>query len=256
MKEGQRLWTEDEVILAINLYCKLPFGKMHNRTPEIKELAKIIERTPDAVARKLGNLASLDPSLQERGIKGLTNNSKLDKIIWNRFYNNWDILPFESEKLLAKFKQKTLEEEITSEPEPLLEGLTREAQVQVRVNQSFFRTMIMASYNYTCCITGIKQSELLIAGHIKPWGIDPKNRLNPQNGISINALHDKAFENGLITITPDYIIKISNELKKQEKDKAIQKYFIIYDGKKIIEPSKFLPGREFLEWHLKVIFRC
>ena len=254
MKEGQRLWTEDEVILAINLYCKLPFGKMHNRTPEIRELAKIIGRTPDAVARKLGNLASFDPSLKKRGIKGLSNTSKLDEIIWDRFYNNWDTLPYESEKLLAKFKDKNLEEIITNIV-PLLEGLTREAQVQVRVNQSFFRTMIMASYNYTCCITGIRQPELHIAGHIKPWGIDHKNRLNPQNGLAMNALHDKAFENGLITITPDYEIKVSAELKNQEKDKTVQKYFISYDGKKIIEPSKFLPGREFLEWHLDVIFR-
>ena len=29
MKEGQKLWSRDELILAINLYCKLPFGKMH-----------------------------------------------------------------------------------------------------------------------------------------------------------------------------------------------------------------------------------
>ncbi len=255
MKKGQKLWTEEELILAMNLYCKLPFGKLHQSRPEVIELAELIGRTPGSVAYKLVNLASLDPSLQARGIKGASNASKLDKKIWDDFYNNWDILPYESEKLLAKFKNKELDKEIISEQEPIAVGLTREAQIQVRVNQSFFRTMIMASYNYTCCITGINQPSLLIAGHIKPWGIDPKNRLNPQNGIAINALHDKAFENGLITITPDYIIKISPELKKQDKDKTIQKYFICYDGQKIIEPTRFLPGREFLEWHEMKKFR-
>jgi putative restriction endonuclease len=35
MKEGQQLWTREELILAINLYCKIPFGKMHHRNPLI-----------------------------------------------------------------------------------------------------------------------------------------------------------------------------------------------------------------------------
>ena len=255
MKEGQRLWTEDELILAMNLYCKLPFGKLHQNRPEIIELAQLIDRTPGSVAYKLVNLASLDPSLQARGIKGAANASKLDKKVWDDFYNNWDTLPFESEKLLAKFKHKNLEEEILSETEPLLEGLTRAAQVQVRVNQSFFRTMIMASYNYTCCITGIRQPELLIAGHIKPWGIDHKNRLNPQNGLAMNALHDKAFENGLITITPDYTVIVSSELMRRSDDQAAQKYFTPYHGQHIIEPQRFLPDKNFLEYHNAVRFK-
>ncbi len=88
MKEGQRLRTRDELILTINLYCKLPFGKMHANNPEMKELASLIDRTPPSVALKLGNLASFDPTLQARGIKGASNASKLDKSIWDEFYNN------------------------------------------------------------------------------------------------------------------------------------------------------------------------
>jgi putative restriction endonuclease len=255
MKKGQRPWTEDELILAMNLYCKLSFGKLHQNRPEIIELAGLIGRTPGSVAYKLVNLASLDPSLQARGIKGAANASKLDKKVWDDFYNNWDILPYESEKLLAKFKNKDLEEEIKSELESLPEGLTREAQVQVRVNQSFFRNMIMASYNYTCCITGIKQPSLLIAGHIKPWGVDPKNRLNPQNGIAINALHDKAFENGLITITTDYKVKVSTLLKSQKDDTSVRAFFLKYENQTINLPDRFLPAREFLQYHNNECFK-
>jgi putative restriction endonuclease len=65
MKEGQRLWTRDELILAINLYSKLPFGKMHSRNPEVINLAKFINRTPGSVAFKLVNFASFDPNLKE-----------------------------------------------------------------------------------------------------------------------------------------------------------------------------------------------
>jgi len=47
--------------------------------------------------------------VKARGIKGASNASKLDAEIWNMFFNNWDILPFESEKLLANFEHTTVE---------------------------------------------------------------------------------------------------------------------------------------------------
>lgn len=86
MKAGQTLWTRDELILAVNLYCKLPFGKMHKSNPEIIRFASLIGRTPSSIALKLGNFASFDPTLKARGIKGASNASKLDKIIWDEFY--------------------------------------------------------------------------------------------------------------------------------------------------------------------------
>jgi putative restriction endonuclease len=165
MRVGQKLWTREELILAINLYCKLPFGRLHNRNPEVINLASLIGRTPSSVAYKLVNFASLDPSLKARGITGASNASNLDREIWKEFFNHWDVLPFESEKLLARI-EKTTVEKLNHIPENELprEGRTREQVVKVRVNQSFFRSSVLASYNNTCCVTGIQQSELLIAG--------------------------------------------------------------------------------------------
>ena len=256
MKEGQKLWTRDELILAVNLYCKLPFGRLHRLNPEVINLANLIGRTSSSVAYKLVNFASLDPSLKARGIKGASNASNLDKEIWKEFINHWDYLPFESEKLLAKIEKTTLEE-LNKIPENELpkEGKTREQVVKVRVNQAFFRSSILASYNNTCCITGIQQPEFLIAGHIKPWSLDEKNRLNPQNGIAINALHDKAFETGLITITTDYKIRVSPILFRQKKSKSIEDYFLKYDNQDIILPSRFLPDTEFLKYHNEIRFK-
>jgi len=256
MKEGQKLWTREELILAVNLYCKSPFGRLHHLNPEVIHLANLIGRTPSSVAYKLVNFASLDPSLQARGIKGASNASKLDAEIWNEFFNNWDILPFESEKLLANFEHTSVEE-LNHIPEMELpkEVKMREQIVKVRVNQSFFRSSILASYNNTCCVTGIQQPEFLIAGHIRPWSIDEKNRLNPQNGIAINALHDKAFETGLMTITTDFKIKISPELFKKKKSKSIDEYFLKLDDQDIILPSRFLPDIEFLKYHNEVRFK-
>ena len=169
---------------AINLYCKLSFGTIHQNNPKIINLANLIGRTPGSVSYKLANFASLDPSLQSRGIKGANKTSKLDKEIWNEFYEHWDVLPFESEKLLAQFEHSTIEanNEI-DEAELPREGKVREQLVKVRVNQSFFRKTCLAAYNFTCCITGLKNPEFLIAGHIRPWGLDENNCLNPGNGI-------------------------------------------------------------------------
>jgi putative restriction endonuclease len=256
MKEGQKLWTRDELILAINLYCKLPFGRIHARNPEVINLANLIGRTPGSVSYKLVNFASLDPSLMARGIKGATNASNLDKEIWKEFFNHWDELPFESERLRAKI-EKTTVEKLFQIPENELpkEGKTREQVIKARVNQSFFRSSILASYNNTCCITGIQQTELLIAGHIKPWSLDEKNRLNPQNGIAMNALHDKAFESGLITISSDYKMLVSPVLLKEKKSTWIEEYFLRYDNKEIILPTKFLPDIEFLQYHNRERFK-
>lgn len=249
MKEGQKLWTRNELILAINLYYKLPFGQMHSGNKEIQKLASQIGRTPGSVAFKLVNFASLDPSLLARGIKGASNASNLDKVIWLEFYNNLEELAFESEKLLASIEHISVENlNHITERELFQEGKTREAIVKLRVNQAFFRKSIMAAYNNTCCITGLQIPSLLVSGHIIPWSEDEKNRLNPRNGIAINALHDKAFEKGLLTITPDYKIKISPSLKGK-KDNSIDDYFLRYDAKEIYLPTKFLPDPELLKIH-------
>lgn len=251
MKEGQKLWTRDELILAINLYCKLPFGKMHKGTPEIIKFAEMIGRTPSSIALKLGNFASFDPTLKERGIKGASNASKLDKAIWDEFYNNWDAALIASEELLAKQKHSTVIKlnkiELFDLPS---EGKEKERLVQTRVNQSIFRTVVLATYNYACCVTGINAIELLIASHIVPWSKDEKNRLNPMNGLCLNALHDKAFDAGLITITAnDYTIKVSSKLKKKNVPTSIDENFIKLDGKEMLLPDKFLPARELLKIH-------
>lgn len=251
MKEGQKLWTREELILAINLYCKLPFGKMHKGTAEIIKFAEMIGRTPSSIALKLGNFASFDPTLKERGIKGAQNASKLDKQIWDEFYNNWDEALIASEKLLAKEKHTTIEKlnKINFSDMPK-EGKEKERLVKTRVNQSIFRTVVLATYNNACCITGINNQELLIASHIVPWSKDEKNRLNPMNGLCLNPLHDKAFDNGLITISSeDYTIRISSKLKKKNTPESIEQNFLKLEGELMQLPDKFLPSKELLKMH-------
>jgi putative restriction endonuclease len=255
VKQGQKLWTRDELLLAVNLYCKLPFGKLHRNNPDIKNLASLLGRTSNAVAFKLVNFASLDPSLQARGIKGAVNSSRLDREVWNDFYSDWELASFESEKLLATVQNSTVEQ-LNGIDESILpvSGKERERMVKIRINQSFFRLSVLAAYNSTCCITGLQESQLLVAGHIRPWSVDVVNRLNPRNGIAINPLHDRAFETGLMTITPEYKIRIS-PLLLSNRSSVSNELFNQYEGRTIILPTRFLPDPEFLNYHNNERFR-
>lgn len=256
MKKVQKLWTREELILAINLYWKMEFGKIHEGNPEIQNFAKLIGRSPGSVVFKLGNFGSFDPSLQERGVGGLKNTSKLDREIWNEFFGNLEELSFESEKLRAQFENKSVEElnEIDLSELPK-EGLVREMIGKARVNQNFFRKTILASYRNTCCITGINIPSLLVAGHIIPWSIDEKNRMNPCNGLCLNSLHDRAFELGFISIDPNYKIHVSTKAFDSMDQTIFDNYFKRFHLQKIFLPSRYLPNSEFLKFHFFDIFK-
>lgn len=248
-------WTRTELILAINVYCKLPFGQLHKGNPEIIYLSQLIKRTPSAVAWKLNNFASLDPSLQKRGIKGAAHRSKMDEEIWNEFYNDWENLSYESEIIKAKYRKMPIEISSGIDKTNLPKiGNEREAVIKIRINQDFFRKTILSSYDFRCCITGIPTIELLIASHIKPWAVDINNRLNPRNGLCLNALHDKAFDRGLITISSNFKLVMSKRIKENFTNKSVSHFFKKFENKKIKIPNRFLPDKTFLEYHQNNIF--
>lgn len=244
-------WEREELILAFYWYCtKIPFTKIKYTKPEVIELANLIDRTPSAVAFKLVNFARLDPELQKRGVKGMSHGSNLEKLIWDEFHNNWNDLAYESELILAKYKQQSVEQVAEIETFDLpKEGKEREALVKVRVNQSFFRKSVLLSYNNQCCITGLAIPELLVASHIIPWSKNLIEACNPENGLCLNALHDKAFDKGMITISDDFRVIISEKLLKKKEDEIVAKYFLPYHNKEMIKPKRFLPRREFFEYH-------
>ncbi|MDD2475118.1 MAG: HNH endonuclease [Dysgonamonadaceae bacterium] len=248
-------WTKEETIIAFNVYCKIPFKSSSKNNPTIIKYANIIGRSPSALNMKIGNLGRLDPDLKKQGIVGLGNGSKIDKIVWDEFNGNWEKLVFESERLIAKFQNKTIEENLNFDLENLPLGIDRERLIKARVNQSFFRSTILSSYNQKCCITGLSISDLLVASHIVPWKVDVANRLNPQNGVCLNSIHDKAFDKGYITITPDFKIKLSDYFKDYSKENAILDFFYKYENLSMILPDRFLPSRVFLDYHYNNIFR-
>ena len=253
-------WTKDQLKLAFHLYCQLPFGKLHSKNPEIVQLAELIGRTPSAVAMKLVNFASLDPAITSTGRKGLDGASNLDREIWADFHADWEGLALECEQLREQFglistvdrpeEAKTDDFQIPDD----FTGETRRVFAEQRIKQNFFRRAVLASYRGRCCMSGLSERRLLIASHIVPWSKDKANRLNPSNGLCLSAIHDRAFDKGLITLTDDFRVVLSGAIRGQTET-FTRDVFQSIENKIIEIPERFLPQRDFVTRHRNDVFQ-
>lgn len=259
-------WTREHLLIALNLYCKLPFGKLSHTNPIIIETAKKMGRTPSSLSMKLCNFASFDPVLQARGIKGLTGASRQDRAMWDEFQANLPILGEESEELMHDLftKDETQEVDFLQRDKVRLErvwkapvGATEsKATVKIRRGQQFFRQSILTAYGVKCCISGINVPRLLVASHIRPWSDFPEDRLNPRNGLCLSTLHDAAFDAGLITLDEKFFIILSKRLKQYFPQPALEQNFARYEGDRISLPEKLAtPEASFLKHHRSNIFK-
>lgn len=251
-------WNREETILVFELYCRTPFGKISQSNPDIKELAKLLGRTPGSVGLKMHNLAHYDPKLRERNVTAMAHGSKQDAEIYAEFSRNGTELSYQAQLIRAKMQNLELQDIIDEDGINLIPpGEYREQMMKTRIGQYFFRISVLNSYGNRCCVTGLSKSDLLVASHIKPWKVSDERteRTNPSNGLCLNSLHDKAFDRGLITITQDFQMLISNAVKDTDMDDRTRAWFMSYKHQQIYLPDKFLPGKEFIEYHNDVIFQ-
>ncbi len=258
---SSKAWTRRQLLVAFNLYCKIPFGKLHQRNPEIIKYAELLGRTASALAMKLTNIASLDPAITATGRKGLKGASKADRQMWTEMQDGWEQFVAQSEDAINEVLSKISIENniILDEKRPFkeLQDYTGENKIvtsKIRVGQNFFRRAVLSAYDNKCCITGLSVSQLLVASHIVPWSVDRENRLNPRNGLSLSMLHDKAFDSGLITIDSDMKVCVSTRKSIPKNDKFFISALQNYHGKPIFQPEKFQPHEDFLAYHRKNIF--
>jgi predicted restriction endonuclease len=258
MSAGRR-WTRNELLMAMNLYCRLPFGRLHARNAEIIQLAAAMGRSSSSLAMKLVNFASLDPVQQARGISGLSGASNADRRIWDEFHANWEGAVTESQALLQTLTGSTTSDNSDAEDEVDASYLGRvtetRREVAVRTAQWFFRKAVLASYAGKCCISGITCRPLLVASHIVPWTAHPAHRLNPRNGLCLSRLHDAAFDRGLITFDAELRLVISQELREHLGNETIKTAFRRYERQPLQLPNRFQPDASFLQHHREVIFR-
>lgn len=243
-------WNKSELIVALGLYCQIPFGKIHSKNPAIIKAAAQLERTPSALAMKMLNFASLDPSLRERGRSGLGNASKLDEEVWREFEGDWHNFASNYDALA-----QSIEPDLLIQEKEAYEAEDVPVAAKRRKHQSFFRVSVLANYESSCCMSGISDPRLLVAGHIVPWSVDRSNRLNPRNGLCLSVLHHHLFDLGLITVTTKYTILVSSSLLTEATDRFSRDNLHALNGQTLRPASKFSPSVDFLDYHLNHVFK-
>ncbi|MBC8373315.1 MAG: HNH endonuclease [Phycisphaerae bacterium] len=255
MPTQRRNWARDELVVAFNLYCRMPFGQIRHQNPVIVQLAQSIGRTPSALSMKMGNFARLDPAHQRRNVGGLSHGGKLDRQVWDEFHANWETLALESQLALQR-----LDAGVNGDQEleaPVLPGdkpseITR--QVKVRLVQRFFRDSVLSSYDYACTICELRLRKMLNASHIIPWSVDAARRADPRNGLSLCAFHDRAFDRGLITLDEHLRVTVSEQARIEDPPKLHHVGLLEIENRPIRLPERFHPDAEALAYHRENIF--
>jgi len=251
------LWERHELILAFDLYCRIPFKKTKRNNPAVIKLAGILNRSPSSVARKLGNFGAFDPELKRQNISGLGHGSNLDRVIWDEFHANWNGLVIEAADI-----RSGLEGEQREEIAPIAESeFVRPAgasevrrMTTQRRHQSFFREAVLSSYGSRCCVTGLPVTECLVASHIVPWSKSEASRTDPANGLCLHSMADRLFDTGLMTLTSDLKVQVCSDLVNS-KDDSVRIHILPMHGCEIRRPSRFVPREEYLVWHRGNLFK-
>jgi putative restriction endonuclease len=250
--------TRHQMLVAFDLYCRIPFGKFHSKNPELISAAQLIGRTPSALAMRLSNIASLDPAITSSGRRGLANASAADREMWEEMHADWEHFAIEAEQAASAAGVGLPYEEVvgdTEDPTVDYTGGSKAAQVMIRIGQNFFRRAVLSAYDHRCCITGLALPSLLVASHIIPWSADARNRLNPRNGLCLSVLHDGAFDAGIITIARNMTVHVSTK-HAETHGPFFESAIASYDGHPIMLPEKFQPDPQFLDYHRQHIFQA
>ena len=177
----------------------------------------------------------------------------MDRKIWDNFHADWDGLALECERILATLRAPAhaLEHTQYADAEAItadFTGHTRVTMVEQRIKQHFFRRAVLSGYRNRCCISGVSDARLLIASHIVPWRDDASIRLHPGNGLCLSAIHDKAFDHHLFSLSDDHRILLSPALE-QTRDDFLREVFHPIADKQIELPERFTPELAFVRTH-------
>ena len=255
LDQYRQSWTHDQLLATFYLYLQLKPSEIQSASTAVSVFAQHLGKPQQAIAAKLRTLTQLDPVLARQSIKASDNVTALDESVWGEFQKNWTATTLTAreayEAVVGTYQEAAGTNQVSAADASYLfqEGLTRETLVQVRKNQYVFRKAILSSYDTTCCISGIRNEKLLIASHIVPWSFDTENRLNPANGLCLSALHDRAYDQGLITVLPDYSIRVSADFAPQKNNSFLSEALFRHEGKSIRLPGRFHPAPAFLKAH-------
>lgn len=180
--------------------------------------------------------------------------------MWAEYHANLNELAPEGEALLAQLMTGDADTPIEMQPDGKVlrvpEGPTEStASVNVRRGPRYFQQAVLNAYEGRCAVTGMGIRSLLVASHIIPWNRSEEHRLDPRKGIALNALHDKAFDCGLITFDTKLRLVCSKALKDHFAHATVAQHFQSYEGQPLSLPAEAAgPKPEYLAWHRAEVF--
>lgn len=239
-------WSRDELLLALHLYERMPFGRQHARDPEVCALAERLGRTPGSVAMKLNNLTSLDPEERARGVRGLEGASRLDREVWREFHGD----PAVVEAAEALWVEGPPGVAHTLRDVAAWDGATEGTATRAtRLAQDYFRRVVLANFDGRCAVTGVAVPALLVASHVVPWSESPEHRVDPGNGICLNRLHDGAFDRALLTFDEDLRVVVGRRLRRALGDDPLSRALLQSEGTRLREPLRRALDPALLDRH-------
>ena len=182
-------------------------------------------------------------------------NALLDKYFSGSYdylseYNNAEESQIEYE--IQNAKSKEYRDQLLS-----LKANLREEQFEeeIFIRSGLFKSTIPKIYDNTCCISGLKiysdhNIQMVDACHIHPFSLSHDDTI--PNGIALSPNMHRAFDRGLVTITGDYIVRVSPSINEEKSTITLNQF----EGKQISLPDKvsWYPSIESLTWHNKEVF--
>lgn len=126
----------------------------------------------------------------------------------------------------------------------------RKAEIQQRVKQSVFRDRVLKNFGSRCCVSGISETDLLVASHIVPWSIRIDSRLDPANGLCLFCVYDALFDAGYFTLSDDLkVITTTRSLSPE-----LSGMLTAISGRLIASPTIGIKP-EYLAYHREIVFK-
>ena len=88
-------------------------------------------------------------------------------------------------------------------------------QVRARMHQSRFRGLVLPAYSDRCAMCRLKELRLLDAAHIVS-DLEERGDAVVANGLSLCSIHHRAFDEDLVGVSPDYVVRVSARLLEDD----------------------------------------
>jgi hypothetical protein len=189
----------------------------------------------------------------EKGVNKILGLGKISSIEGTKF----TIIPYEIDDKISQVENLSATYASNEISHGDFSAQGSESTVYVRAKQGKFKEILLQEYDSKCAFCEFNEPEYLIGAHIIPYKImrkeDPKNAMNPADGILLCKLCDIAFENGDILLQENHEVTISQKLTKSENSSVTSWLSKINSKIPIKSGSKFTPEKEFIQKKLELV---